>query len=193
LKKKCLEKLNEHLVSNKIRIEFDEFNEALYELIEFTKNGIGFILDLKLQQPKAQIFFEYPLPENHLNLRGFIDCLVINESQAQIYDFKRSAFSIGSKKDLIAFKKLQLWVYANAIRKKYNVEKIGYINISEIESSVFLECGDLLNESEVKLSELISKYTDDVHYKPMPRSKEVCTFCAVEKICHKGILNGQNS
>ena len=119
-------------------------------------------------------------------MKGFIDCILIAGSEVHIFDFKRSASSIGSKKELLEFEKIQLWIYRWALSKKYNVAWWGYINLSD---------GSMtgLHGSEVEACEtfenflitLINKYKDEIEFAPDPRTDKVCTFCELQLFCPK--------
>lgn len=191
LVKLCREKLDHHIESHNLIVEFDEYNEVLYELIEYTGNGLIFLFNLKYNSPEAIFKFEVQLPPNNFRINGFIDCIVETKEGDFIFDFKRSSASIGTKKDLISFEKLQLWIYFWAIRGNQKVVKIGYINISDIEKSQIIEIDEQsnINEFEKKLNSLVTEMSQEIFYFPKPRNENICKYCNIEMICPKENIN----
>lgn len=188
LKELCQKHLNDYITRNQLIIPSDEYNEIFFEILEYTKNGVDFVLEVKKENPGAQFEFEFPLPANKFNLKGFIDFIVIKEDSVQIYDFKRSGSSIGTKKELQAFDKLQLWIYAICWDSTKKCTKIGYVNFSDNEGNVLLELDSQLTEFENVLSKLIDRYNNEVEYAPCPRKENVCRYCAFQKFCFKEVV-----
>lgn len=185
----CRSELDNYIKSKKILLSKKQFNEALYELVEYTTNGLGFLYDLQSKNPKAEILFEYELPSNQYNIVGSIDCLIKEVENYKIIDFKRSDAAIGTKQGLLNFEKLQLWLYGLALSDKFNVGKIGYLNISEVDGLLDVE----FNEGREKFIEVFEAVNDtfknDNEFHPKPRNSNVCEFCTLKFICPKGIVN----
>ena len=137
----------------------------------------------------TEILFEFELPANQYNLIGSIDCLINEEGNIKIIDFKRSDAAIGTKQGLLDFEKLQLWLYGLAISEKFNVSKIGYLNISE--ANALLEVDFTIGKEnfiEVFLK-VESSFKNDMVFKPNPRNPNVCEFCTLKYVCPKGSIN----
>lgn len=190
---KCLDVfLNEH------RIVLNEKNKltTFYELLHYTKNGIEFLIGFCDQNKASKIEFEAPLGVNPWGLVGAIDCLVTlpNDKKA-MFDFKRSAAAIGSKRDTQNFEKIQIWVYLLILQKHKGstIHTWGYLNLSEIEvSQIYHEeetpllSDKVMMEFQAMLETLIVSARIEVNFQPKPRNNKICLFCEVELFCTKG-------
>jgi hypothetical protein len=119
-------------------------------------------------------------------MKGYIDCILLDGNKAHIFDFKRSATSIGSKKDLLRFDKIQLWIYRWAMLEKYQVVWWGYINLSEgILSGLSSE--DLAEDHnfDLYLKTIVEKFRIEAEFAPIPRDEKVCNYCELKLICPK--------
>jgi CRISPR/Cas system-associated exonuclease Cas4 (RecB family) len=172
--------------NNKLLLSEKQFNEALYELIEYTANGLHYLYKLKAENNKIEISFEYPLPQNKYNIIGSIDCLIIDSGNVTIIDFKRSEAAIGSKQGLLEYEKLQLWLYGLAVSENFNVHKIGYLNISELDSSLEVDFAPGAEAFVKKFLDLQTAFKNETQFLPKPREENVCEFCSLKLICTKG-------
>jgi CRISPR/Cas system-associated exonuclease Cas4 (RecB family) len=189
LKNKCSAKLIEHVKNRNSIISYKEQQEVLFELVEYTFNGLDFLYQLKKNRPNAKINFEHSINENQWNLKGYIDVLIEENNNLEIYDFKRSSASVGSKKALESYEKLQLWIYSLAMNSSLKpVSKMGYVNISEIDkkTEMNLTQADLDTFSDY-LNKLITRFEGDEEYFANPRKDDVCNYCPIRKICSKGV------
>jgi CRISPR/Cas system-associated exonuclease Cas4 (RecB family) len=114
--------------------------------------------------------------------------LVEFEDRLEIYDFKRSDTSVGSKTDLQNFEKLQLWVYGLVMGSLKPVKKIGYINVSDIKKNLILETGNEFELFGEKILKLLMDFKAEKKFLPNPRKDNICNYCNVRKICPKGEL-----
>ena len=112
-----------------------------------------------------------------------------------LFDFKRSGSAIGSKRDTMAFDKIQIWAYLIVIQRfqEKEIQAWGYLNLSEIEASqiYYEEEAAILNLSkmddfQIKLEEVIEQMKAEVHFQALPRINKVCDFCEVQLFCSKG-------
>jgi CRISPR/Cas system-associated exonuclease Cas4 (RecB family) len=183
-------KLTEYVKHNHISIGRTDFNEVLYELIEYTTNGLNFLYDLKSKNLNAEFHFEFPLPENDLNIKGSIDCLVRDELGLEIYDFKRSQAAVGNKKEIERFEKLQVWIYRWVLLNNSvgtEVKKWGYVNLSEENKNNILDNSktDLKEEFDKYIRTLSEELKNEVLFSPKPKKDSVCQFCHLNLICPK--------
>lgn len=189
LEELCRNELDNYIKNKQMLLSKKQFNETLYELVEYTANGLIYLYDLQKRNINTEILFEFELPANQYNLIGSIDCLINEEGNIKIIDFKRSDAAIGSKQGLLDFEKLQLWLYGLAISEKFNVSKIGYLNISE--ANALLEVDFTIGKEnfiEVFLK-VESSFKNDMVFKPNPRNPNVCEFCTLKYVCPKGSIN----
>lgn len=176
----------EYLGTGGIKINEKNYLTALFEIMAYAKNGLDFLYSLQRKNPDFQFYFEYPLPENSFGLKGRIDCLVKSGKICAIYDFKRSASSVGNRQDLESFSNLQLWTYALALSEAdaLFVSKIGLIDISEEESCLELDItNDQLANFEKHLLALKLRLTEDRVYLPTPNDESSCSFCLAKVFC----------
>lgn len=191
----CTQALNEFLVKNKILLNEKIRLVTFFELLHYTQNGIEFLINFCRSNLAVKIEFERPLGENPWGLIGYIDCLVhLGDDKIAVFDFKRSGAAVGSKRETLAFDKIQIWVYLLILIKHQSktIHSWGYLNLSEIEASqVYLEQEvSLLSETtldnfQTLLNKTISELKTEVDFFPEPRKAKVCHFCEVELFCSK--------
>lgn len=192
----CLKSLDEFLTKNKIALNEKTKLVTFYELLHYSQNGIEFLIQFCLKHSAIQIDFETSLGLNPWALVGSIDCIIqLPESRMALFDFKRSAAAIGSKRDTLNFEKIQIWVYLliKLIHQEKNIHSWGYLNLSEIEASqIYYEdeatvAGhSQLNQFKDLLESKIESLKNEVDFLPDPRNTKVCSFCEVELFCSKG-------
>jgi RecB family exonuclease len=186
------------LKENNFRISESERSKSLNEIMHYSLNGIVFLIELLNKYDAKNIKFEIALPVNEWNLKGYIDCLIeLNNKRYILLDFKRSATSIGSKKETLEFQKIQLWIYLIVLNSKgYEFDYYGYLNLSEPgeEKVAFADhlAADLLQNSLSEAIKVIEKLIHDlgqrIDFHPNPQTKKVCDFCPVQLTCTKGEL-----
>ena len=196
---------SQYKIKNKLKLRLNSENRILHELTEFCKNGVEQIKAFEFEE----LFFEKDF-ESEL-VKGQIDCIGRKGSKYLVLDFKRSKSSIPSKKDLMSFRKIQLWHYSCEISKWKNGDVVGfgYINLSEAEDSLFIVSDsefpeswdesiiskkkykefwtDLSQQYEEFIGNKLREFKDLVQFKAHPLSKKACTFCSLSSICHKGM------
>lgn len=183
----CKSELTSYSKSKQLLLSNKQFNETLFELIEFVSNGLNYLYNLKKDDPRAEIHFEYELPQNKFNIIGSIDCLIKTNNEVNIIDFKRSDAAIGPKYGLLAFDKLQLWLYGLALSDNLVVNKIGYLNISEIDSLLEVDFSGSKEKFTEKFIEIEAAFKKETLYLPTPRNSNVCEFCSLKFVCTKGV------
>ena len=123
-------------------------------------------------------------------LKGFIDCILTHENGVHIFDFKRSVASIGSKKEILSFEKIQLWVYRFALERNFKVIQWGYINLSDGSDLLIndqqTQQGEMFNDF---LAQLIESFKTEKKFHPKPRNSKVCNFCDLQLICPKEMVS----
>jgi RecB family exonuclease len=183
-------KLNEYIKCSNTKIDQAIYFEVLFELVEFSKNGLSYLYELRNKYQSAKFKFEVKLPENALGITGYIDCLVEKSDGNIILDFKRSSSSVGSITELDEFQKLQLWIYYLVMNNVSNIDYVAYVNISEPERSLIYKDSLELKKDmfESFLNELIFKYQKENKYLPIPLKESVCTYCPINQVCSKGVF-----
>ncbi len=188
--------LNNFLSEHKVVLSEKNKLATFYELLHFTQNGIEYLIDFSNKHSAISVEFECSLGNNPWNLVGSIDCLIqLPENQVALFDFKRSAAAIGSKKETLAFDKIQIWAYLlTTIRHRHKkIHSWGYLNLSEIESSQTYDETEtpvlndkVLDEFQQLLLKTIEEANSEVHFKDNPRNTKICDFCEVQLFCSKG-------
>lgn len=193
----CHQALDEFISFHKITLSEKVKLTTHYELVHYTKNGIEFLLSFCRKNKVVAIKFELPLGDNSWQLLGSIDCLIyLEDEKVAVFDFKRSGAAIGSKRDTLAFDKIQIWIYLLIISKSHNkkMHSWGYLNLSEIEASlVFNEeenhtlTDNVLNNFQEFMEKTVEALGGEINFQAKPRNSKVCHFCEVELFCPKGI------
>jgi hypothetical protein len=188
--KLCRGCLKDYIAKNELSLNKQLSEEVFYELLEYSKNGIKTLLDYKDKFPGSYFKFEEPLLTNNLGLKGSIDCILINQNEIYIFDFKRSSSSIGSKKELLDFEKIQLWIYRWILTRNFKVVWWGYINLSDGTMMGLQEnetsCPEVFENFLIKL---VDKYKSEKEFSPMPRTEKVCSYCELQLFCPKEKLS----
>ena len=192
----CLFALDEFSKKNKIFLNEKTKLTTYYELLHYSQNGIEFLIKFCNENKATQVEFERQLGDNPWGLVGSIDCLIqLPENQVGLFDFKRSGAAIGSKKDTMAFDKIQIWTYLLVMirHQKMQIHSWGYLNLSEIEASqtyseteTSVLSDTLLDEFEKLLLTSIEDVKTEVTFLANPRVPKVCDFCEVQMFCNKG-------
>lgn len=192
----CRLALDKFISSHKIILNEKTKLVTFYELVHYTRNGIEFLINFCKQNQAIKIEFERPVGDNPWSLIGFIDCLVhLTNNKIALFDFKRSGAAIGSRRDTVAFDKIQIWVYLLVMLKIQGnaIQSWGYLNLSEIEASLVYieEENPLLKETVIDdfqklLEKTIEALKVEVYFLPRPRNHKVCSFCEMELFCSKG-------
>jgi RecB family exonuclease len=185
---------------------------SLYEIFNYSENGIRFILNILENLPGSRVVFEKEL-QSSANITGRIDCLIEFEGKIAILDFKRSSFSIANKTEIEKFIKIQLPFYLKHFGGDINnVIFWGYVNLSSPEDSLIINGAnefskDLMSNLNFKVSsrksvfddmnswfqeyedfesEKISELQEDLRWPAHPNKDDVCTFCSVSNLCSRG-------
>ena len=192
----CKMALDTFISGHKIILNEKTKLTTFYELLHYSQNGIEFLVKFCQENQALEIEFERSLGENPWELVGSIDCLIYLANQkVALFDFKRSGSAIGSKRDTMAFDKIQIWAYLIVIQRfqEKEIQAWGYLNLSEIEASqiYYEEEAAILNLSkmddfQIKLEEVIEQMKAEVHFQALPRINKVCDFCEVQLFCSKG-------
>lgn len=195
----CEKTLLEFLSKNKIGLSEKLRLTTFFELMHFSQNGIEFLLSFCKSEGATSIEFEKELQSNEWSLSGSIDCIVsLPEGKIAVFDFKRSQTAIGSKKETLAFDKLQIWTYLLYMirHEKKSIHTWGYLNLSETdESQLYNEIiSPVINDQIIdEFASLIEKtkgsLIEEVHFAPKPRLPKVCKFCEVQLFCQKEVCS----
>ena len=148
-------------------------------------------------------------------INGRIDCLGLSSETIYLFDFKSTAYSASTAKEVMDLEAIQLWTYAVASKKMiadFDHKKLvmGYIVLDEPESSLILtsdeEVFELFDSSELckvhkmnlnleitdiekRIGDYIQKIEEEVNFPPLPRKKAVCDYCELNKVCLKSDSN----
>ncbi|WP_127717728.1 PD-(D/E)XK nuclease family protein [Halobacteriovorax sp. HLS] len=202
----------EYIVENRKNLAQMKEKLSIYEILNYSENGIKFVLNILNELPGSEVLFEAPLVAGH-DVSGRIDCLVKFEDKLAVLDFKRSGFSIPSKTDIEKFSKVQLPFYLNNLGQ--DPKKVifwGYVNLSEPEESliingehelgkefmakvnykvssrksVFDDMSSWFSEYKEFEQEIIDSLKNDTQWKASPLKDDVCGFCSVANLCTRG-------
>ncbi|MBC7539268.1 MAG: PD-(D/E)XK nuclease family protein [Bacteriovorax sp.] len=192
----CVKALDGFISSHKIILNEKTKLTTFYELLHYTQNGIEFLINFCHENRADGIKFEHSLGENPWKLVGSIDCLVFLENdKIALFDFKRSGAAIGSKRDTMAFDKIQIWAYLIVVQRfqEKQIHTWGYLNLSEIEASqIYNESESLvmstdkMDDFQICLEKVIEEMKAEVQFRAVPRTNKVCDFCEVQLFCSKG-------
>ena len=198
-KEQCQKALTKFIETHKIVLNNKTKITNYYELLHYTQNGIEFLIKFCLNNKVLKIEFEHRLSHNPWGLVGSIDCLIhLEDNSVALFDFKRSGAAIGSKKETLAFDKIQIWIYLIIVRRLYlkKIHTWGYLNLSELEASQFYNENEIeiLNENKIDdfqslLEGVINKLKNEINFSANPRINKVCDFCEVQLLCSKGSLD----
>ena len=173
------------------------------EILSNTALTIQELLRLKAQ-PETTVRFERPLSGS--GFRGSVDCVVEGRDDVLLLDFKRGAGSVPTQTAFKAFEKIQLWFYANHWDFKGKAPVLGYVCLSDLESSTifysnessregrkgifgaksaslsknFDELFERYKETEKRTIERLEKESEFGAYPLRPR---ICDFCDLNKLC----------
>lgn len=192
----CRQALDKFISTKQIILSEQTKLATFYELVHYTQNGIEFLISFCKQNNATSIDFERSLGDNPWGLIGYIDCLIhLANNKIALFDFKRSGAAIGSKRDTLAFEKIQIWVYL-LIMHRHQARQInswGYLNLSEIEASqVYNEeetivlKDELIDSFEAMLVKTIETMKNEIQFLATPRNPKICSFCEVQLFCSKG-------
>ncbi len=193
------QRLIDELLTTLIQTEqkqIDLTNQQLYkiELLLNTKETIELLL--AFDRP---VKFEVPLTKT--GYAGAID-LVLAEA---LFDFKRSKFSIPSKKDLLEFNSIQLPFYL--VNYEASCGVMGYLNVGNLAESMLLVDSALVdsfkpifekfklksypldfNDLKVRYREFEKKLIDQIQseksFLPKPKNQEACRYCDLRAVCY---------
>ncbi|MGZ3807825.1 MAG: PD-(D/E)XK nuclease family protein, partial [Bacteriovorax sp.] len=194
--KLCQCALNDFISKHKILLSEKVKLTTFYELLHYSQNGIEFLINFCKNNLATIIEFERSLGDNPWGLVGSIDCLIhLPDNHIALFDFKRSGAAIGSKRDTLAFDKIQIWTYL-LLMIRHRGKKIhswGYLNLSEIDSSQTYNEIDspLLSEKTLDdfqglLMKTIEGLKAEKRFQAVPRIHKICDFCEVQLFCDKG-------
>jgi len=185
---------------------------SLYEIFNYSENGIRFVLNILENLPGSSVLFETSLAGTE-EVSGRIDCLIKYEDKFAILDFKRSGFSIPTKTDIEKFNKIQLPFYLNYFGGELSkVIFWGFVNLSEPESSLIINGGHELSKEFMsnvgftsssrkssfdQIDDWFSEYVEfekgvvanlykEKEWAANPKKDDVCTFCSVSNLCTRG-------
>lgn len=185
---------------------------SLYEIYNYSENGIKYILNILDNLPGAEVSFEDYLADKEY-VSGRIDCIIKIEGKYIILDFKRSGFSIPSKSDIEKYAKIQLPFYLKHFGGE--IEDVlfwGFVNLSDTDECTLIHGGNELALDYLERVGLAKKqrksafddikhwfseyceFEDDIVEKlkseriwaANPSKDDVCTFCSISNLCNRG-------
>lgn len=184
-------------------------DEIFIETYHYTRFLCAGLMDLKAKDKTVVLDFEVEL--KHHEAIGRADLVITSERFGSILlDLKRSGGSIPAKSSVEQLKSIQLWYYLNYLQQR-DITMMGYINLSDISSSLLLTLDErshefikssnfIYSENVVSLKESVDLYLTDFNklYKdslvaindgqymiPAPVSSQTCTYCPGSLVCKK--------
>ncbi|MBF0361384.1 MAG: PD-(D/E)XK nuclease family protein [Oligoflexia bacterium] len=196
------ETIAKHIEKNKMQIETFDYEMMFAEMRRSTFNTINYINEVILKNIiNPKLYFEYKLKKRVLmgfKIKGSVDLLIECNNNFYIYDFKRSSSSIAKDKEIVNYKKIQLWFYIRHLGlNPKNISGLGYINLKSPKKSLLYRRDNKKNESFfINFDERLQKYKEveknsltilknDNTYKVCPRDPKVCDYCFIKSICPK--------
>lgn len=185
---------------------------SLYEIYNYSENGVKYILNILETMPGCTVSFEDYLADKDF-VSGRVDCIIRFEDKFIILDFKRSGFSIPNKSEIEKFSKIQLPFYLKHFGGEIqDVLFWGFVNLSDTDESLLIHGGhDLgldfmeragLSKKSRKSSfddmsswfsdycefedEVIEELKNESLWRANPSKDDVCTFCSVSNLCSRG-------
>ena len=194
------------LQEKKLILDDLSYKNYFIEIQNYSWRGIKTLLEIKKNYPDAKFSFEVEfVSEIH---RGSIDCVIsLGDGMIGIVDFKRSEASVPSQKDILEFKKIQLWYYAHNLKlHEKQLCFFGYLCLAELEKSLLFFDEDIFtleafrkifidgkvkscslknkkNQFEQILADKIDNVLKDERFLPIPQSENMCNFCWMDKVC----------
>ena len=207
--------VHKYIIQNNLKLPVDVLRERLLTFHHRAWNGIQFIRKLEgLCEESISWTFEYPFEQNEpVPIKGRIDCVGISAQHLFLLDFKSTEMSASSATEVVDYKSIQLWVYAEAAKSKiadFNKKQIvmGFVVlddftksglltsnedfISKIKSEKLCKIHKFKDEFDEKLHEYVEfskllkeSIEGEVLFPAKPRKNSVCTYCEINKICLK--------
>ncbi|MCO4753563.1 MAG: PD-(D/E)XK nuclease family protein [Bacteriovoracaceae bacterium] len=179
--------------------------DYVFEAMNLTRLAIEQLLKLKAQG-EIKVQFEQDLKQK--GFRGSVDCVVETQDDLFLLDFKRGTGSIPSQKGFKSYEKVQLWFYANHWNTDNKNLCLGYVCLSEMESStLYFDSSEFKDNAkglfeakaislEKNFDELfedykkfetstISRMETATDFKANPQAAKVCQYCDFNKMCSR--------
>ncbi len=198
------------IISNILRQSY------LQEIEMYAQNGVNCLNHFIEADPNVKFIFEKSQVINHHGIQIYTrpDCLIQGDVFRGVLDFKRSASSVASAQEVLAYSKIQLPFYVKYALEKISEQNImGYISLASPTDSKFWSsekelltiaygCCDkklsrpklyLINEWEEYFEEFDSYIGEQIQALQQERdffvnnkNTKVCNYCPVTYLCsHK--------
>ena len=210
----CQKFLVEELSKEAIILNPFDFEQALNEIIIFSKNGISVLKSLKEKFNVTRYVFEKSIhqEDDKTIFTGRVDVIGYTKNGIFLIDMKRSKSSVPSLGEIKSFVKIQLPYYLTHLVNDEIVIFAGYLCLADITESMFFSFQNkamevLVEENLVKpktsdnknfhfdewikdykqteVTELI-KLANEKKYLASPRTSKDCEWCVVKNICARG-------
>jgi ATP-dependent exoDNAse (exonuclease V) beta subunit len=151
------------------------------------------------------------------SIKGKIDCVGITNQHIILIDFKSTKSAAHNNTEIENLDSLQLWAYAKAASIKYEdfLQKdiiMGFVSLDkpkdsnlfhsspEVEKSLKTlklctqgkpkkDFRELFKEAGERMQSLALTIQSEKHFAAQPRKDKVCTFCELNKVCVKSVVN----
>jgi hypothetical protein len=155
-----LEELEKYILENKMEPPTLERESALIEIRDFSFHGITELLKLKNIFTNCEFGFEKDLlPNPQMPVNGRLDIILTCDEGYAVLDFKRSKTSVGNKKQLLDFKKIQPWFYLNHYPMPDRICLfVGYLVLSNPKDSLIL-CNEKSIQERLKLGDFQGNFS----------------------------------
>jgi hypothetical protein len=209
--------MDDYLIKKNIRMAREVYLHRELLFNQRSMNGINFLRHIsRISNEKIDWKIEesFKIVSNFL-INGRIDCLGLSSETIYLFDFKSTAYSASTAKEVMDLEAIQLWTYAVASKKMiadFDQKKLvmGYIVLDEPESSLILTSDEEVFETfdsselckvhkmnlnleitdiEKRIGDYIQKIEEEVIFPPLPRKKAVCDYCELNKVCLKSDSN----
>ena len=208
------EEFEKYILEYKMEPTALEKESALIEIRDYAFHGITELLKLKNIFTNCEFGFEKDLiPNLEMPVNGRLDVILTCDEGYAVLDFKRSNNSIGNKKQLLDFKKIQPWFYLNHYPMPDRICLfVGYLVLSNPKDSLIL-CneksiqeklklgyfqGSLSSMDDEKIPDISKRFTDyekqkfsqmnsEKDFLPIPSDSKICLYCMVNQVCPREV------
>jgi PD-(D/E)XK nuclease superfamily len=210
--------LDEYILENNLLLPKDVYERRLLIITQRAQNGLNFLDQVKALVPDVTWNIEKDFKDDEdYKIAGKIDCLGISQNFIFLLDFKSTAASASTNKEILSRESLQLWVYTLAAKKivpDFDKKTIimGYVVLDDpTESNLLVQdeelfklikenkfarpalikesMSELLTEAQTHLKEIVQKVREEKVFEAQPRKAIHCSFCDMRFICTKGSLS----
>ncbi|MES2528741.1 MAG: PD-(D/E)XK nuclease family protein [Bdellovibrionota bacterium] len=211
--------MDEYISENHLELAGEAYLQWELLFNHRSTNGIIFLENLASGLGEQVIWHpevEFDFTESY-SIKGKIDCIGITDQHIILLDFKSTKSAAHNNTEIENLDSLQLWAYAKAASMKYEdfLQKdiiMGFVSLDrpkdsnlfhsspEVEKSLKAlklctqgkpkkDFRELFQEAGERMQSLALAIQSEKHFMAQPRKDKVCTFCELNKVCVKSVVN----